>query len=357
MTKSSSTVLSALFLLSLAITAIPSVASAEDSVTSRITSTFGGWFKNKEESAEQDVALVPSPPADLTRQGSGEERGSRIIFAQSKRELGAAIRGNTRAIGENSIRVQELQEQMRQITGRVEQLVFELQRVQEQLRIMQEEAALSDGGDSVQRADASGEGDNPEDERGGDASLHPSNGGLGNDQPVVAGTAPLDLGAAGSGSFAAPSAESGDPLLQPNGTPSLGTLRVSPESDPDGLYNLGYSQLLNGDYEAAETNLRKFVQTYPNHVLAPNGRYWLAETYFARGQFADAVQEFSGTYRAFPTSNKAPDSLLKLGLSLAKLREYDAACATLAEVFNRFPDASRSIHIAARDEQSRSNCT
>ena len=344
------------------------VPAAADGFGTKIASTFGGFFnRDQENRVPSAVAPVPSPretaqlvPApvpqvDLTNDG---DRGGRIIKVQSKRELGAAINTNSRAIGENTIRVQELQEQMRQITGRVEQLVFDLQRIQEQLRIMQEDAGVVQEPAEQQRADNSSENDNPDDNGGGDANLIPPPGTVGGSQiaatPAPSSDAPLDL-TPNIGPQTNLAVESRDPLLQPNGTASLGTLTL-PDTDPETLYNVGYTKLLNGDYAGAETNLRKFVQSYPNHQLAPNGRYWLAETFYARGQFADAVEEFSGTYKAFPASSKAPDSLLKLGLSLARLEEHDAACATLAEVFNRFPDASRSIHIAARDEQARSNC-
>jgi len=124
--------------------------AAADGFGSKIASTFSGFFKGNDEhrapvavaphpSPRQTAQLVPAPlpQVDLLNDG---ERGGRIVKVQSKRELGAAINTNSRAIGENTIRVQELQEQMRQITGRVEQLVFDLQRIQEQLRIMQEDA-------------------------------------------------------------------------------------------------------------------------------------------------------------------------------------------------------------------------
>jgi len=343
-------------------------AAADDGFGSKIASTFGGFFKGQEEyKAPVPVApapnpretaqliIAPVPQADLTNDA---QHGGRIIKVQSKRELGAAININSRAIGENTIRVQELQEQMRQITGRVEQLVFDLQRIQEQLRIMQEDASVVQEPSLQQRADSSSENDNPDGD-GDDGNLIPPASSVDGSQTASvtapSSDAPLELKPNIGEQTNLAAVESRDPLLQPNGTPSLGTLTL-PENDPETLYNFGYSKLLNGDYVGAETNLRKFVQSYPNHQLAPNGRYWLAETFYARGQFADAVEEFSVTYKSFPASSKAPDSLLKLGISLARLEEHDAACATLAEVFNRFPQASRSIHIAARDEQARSNC-
>jgi len=322
-----------------------------------------------------------APPQNLPQRRGARDDG-RIVVAQSRKQLGQSI-------ADNSVRVDELQEQVRQLTGQIEKLIFETQRLQEQIRIMQEDAearfqALEGGNPPAQRSDAndpdaanhpSVEGLIESAEGGSDADLigetAPADGGV---PTIVAGNAgspsspqPLDIGAAirakGPAAGNATSGRtdglpaSGDPLLSQNGVASLGTLTISPNESADALYNLGYTQILNGQYDAAEESLSKFVELYPSHHLASSARYWLGETFYARGQFSDAVAEFSETYKTFLDSPKAPDSLLKLGLSLARLDERDAACATLAEMLSRFPDASRSLQIAAHDEQVRSNCS
>lgn len=344
------------------------VLAEQDGVGSRLASKLGGFFKSQPDN-NGDLNRALQPPGELIGSGSDNKNGQRFIVAQSKRELGAAINRNTRGIGDNSIRVQELQEQMRQITGRVEELVFELQRIQEQLLLMQEDAGLISPDDNVRRhADSSGESDTQKDGGEGSGAQLPANRETQTAQLPTAispGIPDAESGAETGANYDKPldlstgvrvARESGDPLLS-GGIASLGTLTLSPDTDPNALYNLGYSQLLNGDYDSAEGNLRTFVEVFPNDELAPNARYWLAETFYARGEFADAVEEFSITYKSHPQSNKAPDSLLKLGLSLARLNEHEAACATLAEMFDRFPDASRSVLIAARDGQIQSNCT
>lgn len=326
--------------------------------------------------AGPDYNAVIAPPETLPRQSRRHDDG-RIVVAQSKKEISQGIASNT-------LRVEQMQEQIRQLTGQVEQLLFEMQRMQEQIRLMQEDSEarfqVLEGSAPPEGAATGGKRSDigvllPEDHARADTPAEAGSGGTDADllgPTAAAGVAqPLDLGAsvragnAGGGALppaAQPGNPSGlpashDPLLQPNGVASLGTLRVSPDNDPDGLYNLGYTQLLNGDYEAAEQNLRKFVELYPSHPLVANSRYWLGETYYARGRFSEAVEEFSNSYKTYPNSPKAPDSLLKLGLSLAQLQERDAACATLAEMLNRFPNASRSIQIAAQDERARSNCS
>ncbi len=303
---------------------------------------------------------IPLPKESLLDGGIDSYEQGRIVVAQSRRELGQGVADNT-------LRIEQLQEQLRQLTGKLEQLLFENQRLQEQIGLMQEDTdtRLQELEGTGKRTDIQ-----PQDEKnvarldegavGGSqddiaATIHENTG----NQATNHTTGPLDLSKALGSRHSADAnlPVSGDPLLRPNGIASLGTLNLAPDTSADALYDLGYNQLLNGDYELAEGNLRQFLQRYPAHALSPNARYWLGETYFARGQFTEAVKEFSSNYKTYPDSHKAPDSLLKMGISLARLQEKDAACATLAEMLNRFPNAPRSIQSEAREEQARSNCS
>lgn len=373
MTRSTALALSAALIFSSLSFASDSAFSAEGADSSRAGSLFNSllWRDNGHVRDYPDL----EPPRDLTRSNSVHDEGI-IVVTQSKKQLGQGIANNT-------LRVEQLQEQVRQLTGQIEQLVFETQRLQEQIRIMQEDnesrfQELEGGEQRSDLNDPAATGETAVGEEGAEIASVIENSQGGTDVGLIGDVRPSDAGAGipegeepldlGSGIRSQNEAtnhtinsldnlpESGDPLLQQDGVPSLGTLSVSPDESPDALYNLGYTQILNGDYAAAEENLRRFSKLYPNHALNPNARYWLGETYFVRGQFSNAVAEFSTNYKTFPDSDKAPDSLLKLGLSLAKLEERAAACATLSEMFSRFPDASRSLQIAAQDELARSNC-
>ena len=69
-------------------------------------------------------------------------------------------------------------------------------------------------------------------------------------------------------------------------------------------------------------------------------QYWLGESYFQRQQYRDAAEAFLGVTTKFDKSAKAPDALLRLGQSLAALKEKEAACAALGEVTRKYPRAS-----------------
>ena len=131
---------------------------------------------------------------------------------------------------------------------------------------------------------------------------------------------------------------------------------LPPGTDSVALYNQGYGDLLRKDYAAAEISFRQLVKHFPNDPLAGKAQYWLGESYFVRGQFKDAADAFLNGYKKYKSGEKAPDSLLKLGMSLAELGQKDAACSALNEFARRFPSADQHLQAEASSEQRKARC-
>jgi tol-pal system protein YbgF len=127
-------------------------------------------------------------------------------------------------------------------------------------------------------------------------------------------------------------------------------------ADSVSLYNEGYGDLLRKDYAAAETSFRQLVRHYPNDPLAGKAQYWLGESYYVRGQFKEAADAFLNGYKKYTSGEKAPDGLVKLGMSLAELGQKDAACSTLSEFSTRFPSADQHLQDQARSELRKARC-
>ena len=121
-------------------------------------------------------------------------------------------------------------------------------------------------------------------------------------------------------------------------------------------YDYAFSLLRQQEYAEAERALTAFIETHPETPLAGNANYWLAETYYVRGEFRKAAGFFAAGYKNFPDSNKASDNLLKLAMSLANLKETDQACLTFKELSERYPDAPPSIKQRAAFESQRAGC-
>ncbi|MFG3757157.1 tetratricopeptide repeat protein, partial [Klebsiella pneumoniae] len=77
---------------------------------------------------------------------------------------------------------------------------------------------------------------------------------------------------------------------------------------------------------------------------------------FQRQRYRDAAETFLNVTSKYDTSAKAPDALLRLGQSLAALKEREAACAALSEVARKYPRASTGVKQAVEREQKRAKC-
>ncbi|MEJ0078430.1 MAG: tol-pal system protein YbgF [Alphaproteobacteria bacterium] len=152
-----------------------------------------------------------------------------------------------------------------------------------------------------------------------------------------------------------PGALPAPPPRNPSGTGAQ-QMVMAPTNTPKDEYDLAYGYLLRKDYALAEEGLRAFVKKYPNDRLVADANYWLGESLFQRQRYREAAESFLAVSTKFQTAGKAPDSLLRLGQSLAALKEKEAACATLGELPRKYPKAPANVKQAAEKEQKRVGC-
>ena len=139
-------------------------------------------------------------------------------------------------------------------------------------------------------------------------------------------------------------------------SPSLPSASASDASSKQ-AYEQAYGYLLQQDFPAAEAAFDEFLKRYPSDPLAGNAQYWLGETFFARGQFKPAAAAFLKVSQTYTRSAKAPDSLLKLAMSLDKLGARDAACASYSDLSAKFPNAPGHVKTRADTERRRLGCS
>ena len=132
--------------------------------------------------------------------------------------------------------------------------------------------------------------------------------------------------------------------------------KLLPDASPEKQYEFATSFLKVGDYNTAERALKEFVQSNPNHNLAGNAQYWFAETFRIRQLYVDAASAYLEGYQKYPKSEKAPDNLLKLGVSLVQIGEKDQGCMMITSLEKEYPEASQSILQKAKYEEKKFEC-
>ncbi|QLH73820.1 tol-pal system protein YbgF [Rhodopseudomonas palustris] len=171
--------------------------------------------------------------------------------------------------------------------------------------------------------------------------------------------APMDLSNGNGGYVQGGYPQGGAPSAakQPPAAAAGGALTTQPPSQtPRDEFDLGIGYMQRRDYALAEETMRNFAQKYPDNPLTADAQYWLGESFFQRQMYRDAAEAFLAVTSKHEKSGKAPDALLRLGQSLSALKEKEAACAALGEIGRKYPQASSSVKKAVDREQKKLKC-
>ena len=129
-----------------------------------------------------------------------------------------------------------------------------------------------------------------------------------------------------------------------------------PEKPPKDQYEFAVSFMKIGDYETAEFALKEFIDKNKDHDLAGSAQYWYGETFRIRQLYSDAATAYLDGYQNYPKSKKAPDNLLKLGITMVQLGEKDQGCKMISGLKKEYPKASKSVLQKAQYEQKKFKC-
>ena len=309
------------------------------------------------------VAAAPLVPARGQDRSTMErldrvERDLNMLQRQVYRGGPAPMAGGDPGGAVNAeIRMDRMESQMRDLTGRVEEFMNQVERLRQRVDQV--------NGDVESRF----------------SQAPPSPGGY-----ASAGPPPPRTRGAGPSSRELPAEPPGvtgtltppEPLLRPPGGPNplAGTLtppgagapselasaaappsgRLMPNGSTSEQYNYAFGLLKQADYPAAETAFKAFVEQHPNDPMAGNAQYWLGETYYTRGRYAEAATAFAEGYKRYPKSSKAADELLKLGMSLGRANQKQNACVVLAQLDHDFPAPGAAIKERAATEKKKLGC-
>ena len=271
------------------------------------------------------------------------------------------------------MRMGQLEEQIRSLNGRIEEMSFQLLQMQEQLRKTQEDneyrfqdlesgkgggksGALERPAGQDPQASRTAAAEAPAGSSAGAGGQTASRGNRGAD-PQTLGTIRFDENGNPVGTDMNESASLGSGALPDAGpgTPAAGG-QAGALDKPDDIYSAAYGHVLSGDYALAEKEFRDYLDIFPEGDKAADASFWLGEAQYSQGNFNESAKTFLNAHQTYGKSKKAPEMLLKLGMSLAALDNRETACATLREVGKRYPNASKAVKTKVSSEQSRLAC-
>ena len=108
-------------------------------------------------------------------------------------------------------------------------------------------------------------------------------------------------------------------------------------------------------FEEAEVELVDLRKFNPEDLM-PNIQYWLGEVHYAQKKFEKAILEFGEGLQKYPDSIKGPDNMLKLGLSFANLKKKSEACNVFYELEVKYKSAPKNVLERANSEKKKLDC-
>lgn len=234
---------------------------------------------------------------------------SPAVYGSAGSSAGAGAAAPVSAQGQVFMQLQQLQQDMAQLRGLLEEQQYEIQQLkQEGLERYQDLDRRLAGGTA-----------------GAPVSQSPAAG------AVNAGVSPVM------------------PAQPGQNSPAASTEPADPEKEKL-YYDAAFDLIKARDFAKASQAFTGFLRKYPNSQYAGNAQYWLGEVSLAQGDLPAAAQAFAQVGKSYPDHQKVPDSMYKL--ADVELRQGNTAEAKtiLQQVVSRFPSSS-AAQLAQRELQ------
>ncbi len=118
----------------------------------------------------------------------------------------------------------------------------------------------------------------------------------------------------------------------------------------------GKTKLAEGDFAGAQTAFRQYLDINPAAPDSGEVSYWLGESYFVRGGYADAADAYISSMRLDPQGVMAPKAMVGLAATMRELGKKTEACSALGSLTSQYPNASAEVREKARLESARTGC-
>ena len=127
--------------------------------------------------------------------------------------------------------------------------------------------------------------------------------------------------------------------------PDPGTTEATEQSEPEPTtereaYARAIRWMRSKRFEESTVAFDKLIVDYPNGQYTPNAFYWLGELHLATSNMEPARQNLVQVIRLYPDHQKVPDALYKLGVLYFQLGDESESRRYLTQVQTDFPQSS-----------------
>jgi tol-pal system protein YbgF len=108
-----------------------------------------------------------------------------------------------------------------------------------------------------------------------------------------------------------------------------------------------------GRHAEARSAFQQVFESDAAGDLADNALFWIGETYYATGDYNNAVRHYNRVVNEFSDQNKAPDAMFKIALAQERTGDLALARRTFQQVIERYPYSSTASSAKAELQRIR----
>ena len=108
-------------------------------------------------------------------------------------------------------------------------------------------------------------------------------------------------------------------------------------STPEEMYDYALGLIKNGDTRQGREVLNTFAAKYPDHRLMQNVFYWKGETFYVEKDYESSILSLQDVIDKYPRGEKAPDAMLKQGLSFQEMNDKKNARILYELLLTKYP--------------------
>jgi TolA-binding protein len=107
---------------------------------------------------------------------------------------------------------------------------------------------------------------------------------------------------------------------------------------------------LAGKYDIAFQEFSDYLKYFGKTELAPNAQYYLADIFYRKADYNNALVAFDAVLEKFPENPKTPDARYMKAMCLVKLGRNDAAAREFRDVYTRYFSDHPDIAAKAKEQ-------
>jgi len=138
---------------------------------------------------------------------------------------------------------------------------------------------------------------------------------------------------------APPPSNLGAPGTSPGGAPPGAATAPPVGLSAKQVYETAMTDRSRGNLDLALSGFQEYLKWFGTSELAPNAQFYIAQIYYDKGDFNNAVRAFDVVNEKYGDNNKSADAIYMKGMSLLRLSQRTQAAQEFLTVIQKYPNS------------------